>query len=142
MTRRLQKSRMTAYATVMEGGVSKILVCDDTPDILEMVQLILETEGFEVKTAAAGREVLTALAQEIPDLVLLDLRMPGLDGFGVLRELRLRSGPAPPVIILSAKSMEEDRQAALAAGAKGYLMKPFTVAQLVDAVRQQIGAAG
>ena len=132
-----------AYRTfVGDGGVSKILVCDDTPDILEMVQLILETEGFEVKTAAAGREVLIALAKEIPDLVLLDLRMPGLDGFGVLRELRLRSGPAPPVIILSAKSMEEDRQAALAAGAKGYLVKPFTVAQLVDAVRQQIGAAG
>jgi DNA-binding response OmpR family regulator len=126
----------------MEGGVSKILVCDDTPDLLEMVQLILETEGFEVKTAAAGREVLKALSQEIPDLVLLDLRMPGLDGFGVLRELRLRSEPSPPVIILSAKSMEEDRQAALAAGAKGYLMKPFTVAQLVDAVRRQVGAAG
>jgi DNA-binding response OmpR family regulator len=126
----------------MEGGLSKILVCDDTPDILEMVQLILETEGFEVKTAATGREVLTALAREIPDLVLLDLRMPGLDGFGVLRELRLRPSPTTPVIILSAKSMEEDRQAALAAGAKGYLVKPFTVAQLVDAVRRQVGAAG
>lgn len=120
--------------------MSKILVCDDTPDILEMVQLILETEGFEVKTAAAGREVLLELAKEVPDLVLLDLRMPGLDGFGVLRELRLRSEPAPPVIILSAKSMEEDRQAAMAAGARGYLVKPFTVAQLLDAVRHQIGA--
>jgi DNA-binding response OmpR family regulator len=122
--------------------VNKILVCDDTPDILEMVKLILEAEGFEVKTAAAGREALMALAQEIPDLVLLDLRMPGLDGFGVLRELRLRPESSPPVIILSAKCMEEDRQAALAAGAKGYLVKPFTVAQLVHTVRRQFGTAG
>lgn len=119
----------------------KILVCDDTPDILEMVQLILEGEGFEVSTAKAGREVLMAVDRETPDLVLLDLRMPGLDGFSVLRELRLRPESAPPVIVLSAKGMEEDRQAALAAGAREYLMKPFTVAQLVGAVRRQVTVA-
>jgi len=95
-------------------------------------------DGFEVSTARAGREVLMAVAREAPDLVLLDLRMPGLDGFGVLRELRLKPDKAPPVIVLSAKGMEEDRQAAIAAGARDYLMKPFTVAQLVDAVRQQV----
>lgn len=119
----------------------KILVCDDTPDILEMVQLILEGEGFEVSTAKAGREVLMAVDRETPDLVLLDLRMPGLDGFSVLRELRLRPESAPPVIVLSAKGMEEDRQAALSAGAREYLMKPFTVAQLVGAVRRQVTVA-
>lgn len=116
----------------------KILVCDDTPDILEMVQLILEGEGYDVITAMAGREVLQAVGREHPDLVLLDLRMPGLDGFGVLRELRLREDQAPPVVILSAKAMEEDRNAALAAGAKAYLVKPFTVAQLVGAVKDQL----
>ena len=118
--------------------MKRILVCDDTPDILEMVQLILEGEGFQVTTARVGREVLVAVARETPDLVLLDLRMPGLDGFGVLRELRLRPEKAPPVIVLSAKGMEEDRRAALAAGARDYLMKPFTVAQLLGAVRQQL----
>jgi len=119
----------------------KILVCDDTPDILEMVQLILEGEGFEVTTARAGREVLTAVDRETPDLILLDLRMPGLDGFSVLRELRLRPETAPPVIVLSAKGMEEDRRAALAAGAREYLMKPFTVDQLLKAVRQQVAVS-
>lgn len=122
--------------------MSRILVCDDTPDILEMVKFILEGEGYEVLTASAGRDVLGAIQARKPDLVLLDLRMPGLDGFGVLRELRLQSREAPPVIVWSAKGMEEDRKAAIAAGARGYLYKPFSVAQLLAAIHGQLNGAG
>jgi DNA-binding response OmpR family regulator len=118
--------------------MAKILVCDDTPDILEMVKFILEGEGFEVLTAAEGRDVLNAIEGESPDLVLLDLRMPGLDGFGVLRELRLNPDQSPPVIVLSAKGLEEDRRDALAAGARDYLFKPFTLAELLGAVHRQL----
>lgn len=119
-----------------------ILVCDDTPDIVEMLQFILEGEGYAVTTASAGQEVLGAIQTNRPDLVLLDLRMPGLDGFGVLREFRLRPVHAPPVIVLSAKGMDEDRRAAISAGARDYLVKPFTVGQLLTAVRRQLEGAG
>ncbi len=119
----------------------KILICDDTPDILEMVQFILEGEGYEVTTVETGREVLRAIDRVEPDLVLLDLRMPGLDGYGVMRELRLKEGASPPVVILSAKGLEEDRRAALAAGALDYLIKPFTVARLLETVKVQLAAA-
>jgi two-component system alkaline phosphatase synthesis response regulator PhoP len=122
--------------------MAKILVCDDTPDILEMVKFILEGEGFEVLTASEGRDVLSVIGRENPDLVLLDLRMPGLDGFGVLRELRLKPDEAPPVVVLSAKGLEEDKRAALAAGARDYLFKPFTLAQLLQAIRRQLGEEG
>lgn len=118
----------------------KILICDDTPDILEMVQFILEGEGYEVMTVETGIEVLRAIDRGEPDLVLLDLRMPGLDGYGVMRELRLQESASPPVVILSAKGLEEDRRAALAAGARDYLIKPFTVAQLLETVRVQLAA--
>ena len=115
-----------------------ILVGDDTPDILEMVKFILEGEGFRVFTAGTGQEVLASIRRDRPDLVLLDLRMPGLDGFGVLRELGRGKEPPPPVVVLSAKGAEEDRRAAMAAGARSYLFKPFTVAQLLQAVREQL----
>jgi DNA-binding response OmpR family regulator len=118
--------------------MSTILVCDDTPDILEMVQLILEAEGYEVATAARGQEVLDAVRRTAPDLVLLDLRMPGLDGFGVLRGFREMPGLPPPVVVLSAKGRDEDRRAALDAGACGYLPKPFSVGQLLEAVREHV----
>lgn len=117
------------------------MICDDTPDILEMVQFILEGEGYEVTTVETGREVLRAIDRVEPDLVLLDLRMPGLDGYGVMRELRLKEGASPPVVILSAKGLEEDRRAALAAGALDYLIKPFTVARLLETVKVQLAAA-
>jgi DNA-binding response OmpR family regulator len=113
----------------------RILVCDDTPDILEMVQLILESEGYEVTTASRGQEVIDAVAAASPDLVVLDLRMPGVDGLSVLRELTSRSGGGPPVVILSAKGREEDRRDALTMGARAYLVKPFTVGQLLSAVK-------
>lgn len=121
----------------MENAV--ILVGDDTPDILEMVTFILEGEGYRVRTAGTGQEVLASARSERPDLILLDLRMPGLDGFGVLRELGRNGEAHPPVVVLSAKGAEEDRRAALAAGACSYLFKPFTVGQLLEAVREQLG---
>lgn len=122
--------------------MAKILVCDDTPDILEMVQLILEGEGFAVTTSRSGQGVLEAIARDRPDLVLLDLRMPGVDGFEVLRALRRTREPFPPVVVLSAKGTEEDREAALAEGARSYLLKPFTVSELLKIVRWELSAAG
>jgi DNA-binding response OmpR family regulator len=120
-------------------SVPRILVCDDTPDILEMVQLILEAEGYEVTTASRGQEVIDAVGAAVPpDLVVLDLRMPGLDGLSVLKELTSKRGGGPPVLILSAKGRDEDQREALAEGARAYLVKPFTVGQLLAAVRAQL----
>jgi DNA-binding response OmpR family regulator len=133
---------MRPLPQVRTVNVPRILVCDDTPDILEMVQLILQSEGYEVTTASCGREVLESVEAAVPDLVVLDLRMPGLDGLSVLRALTSRSGGGPPVVILSAKGRDEDRREALAVGARGYLVKPFTVGQLLSAVRAQLPGGG
>jgi two-component system response regulator MprA len=115
-----------------------ILVCDDNPDILEMVEFILTAEGHSVTTVSNGRQVLQAIGGDAPDLVLLDLRMPGLGGLGVLRMLGGRSEKSPPVVVLSAKGRTEDRKAALDAGAMAYLVKPFSLGDLLDTVKRYL----
>lgn len=114
--------------------MANVLVCDDNPDILEMLAFVLEGEGHEVRTATNGREVLGMVAECRPDLVLLDIRMPGLDGLGVLRALSQAGENSPPVVVLSAKTREEDRRAALEAGAMSFLGKPFELQTLLDTV--------
>ena len=118
--------------------MADILVCDDNPDILEMVGFILTAEGYSVATASNGRQVLQAIREDSPDLVLLDLRMPGLEGIGVLRALGGLSEKSPPVVVLSAKGRMEDRKAALEAGAKAYLVKPFSLGDLLDTVKRYL----
>ncbi|MGC8722830.1 MAG: response regulator transcription factor [Acidobacteriota bacterium] len=114
--------------------MARILVCDDTPDILEMIRFILEKEGYSVGTAESGTELLDQLRREPADLVLLDLRMPGMDGFAALREMaKLRN--RPPVLVLSAKGQEADRRSAIEAGALNFIEKPFSLVRLLAAVR-------
>lgn len=116
--------------------MSKILVVDDDPGILRLLQYILSHEGYEVLTASNGIEGLRVAQQEMPDLIVLDVMLPGLDGFEVCH--RLRSGPATaqmPVLMLSAKGQEVDRQTGLKAGADEFLVKPVDRPKLLDTVR-------
>lgn len=116
-----------------------VLVCEDNEDIREMVTFILEAEGYRVLGESRGRDALATARRETVDLLLLDLRIPDMDGFAVLRALREGfAEKAPPVVILSAKSAPEDREAALASGARAFLAKPFTVDGLLMAVRRQL----
>jgi DNA-binding response OmpR family regulator len=115
--------------------VAKILIVDDEPDILLMLRMSLEDEGHDVVMAADGQMALDRMAEHRPDLVLLDVMMPVLDGWGVL-EQRRDSGDPTAVIMLSAKSEEADIDRAMALGAREYVVKPFDLDKLVALVQR------
>lgn len=111
----------------------RILVVDDDPPSVKMTAFLLREEGYEVLAANNGHDALRLLEREKPDLVLLDVMMPGLDGFETIREIRARY--AIPVIFLSAKGETADRVAGLEQGADDYLAKPFEPSELLARVR-------
>jgi len=111
----------------------RILVVDDDPPSVKMTAFLLREEGYEVLAASNGRDALRLIERDQPDLVLLDVMMPGLDGFETLREIRMRR--ALPVIFLSAKGETADRVAGLERGADDYLAKPFEPAELLARVK-------
>jgi DNA-binding response OmpR family regulator len=110
-----------------------ILVVDDEPQIREIVGLYLERAGFEVRLAGDGPAALQALTAALPDLVILDVMLPGVDGFEITR--RLRSEGSTPIILLTARREEADRIEGLELGADDYVVKPFSPQELVSRVR-------
>jgi len=115
----------------MERGT--ILVVDDEPNIADLVDLYLRSEGYKVVKAATGEDALRAVARHRPRLVVLDVGLPDIDGLEVCRRLRLAS--AIPVIFLTARDGEIDRVLGLELGADDYVTKPFSPAELVARVR-------
>jgi two-component system, OmpR family, response regulator ResD len=111
-----------------------ILVVDDEPTILEVVELYLRREGYEVSTARSGVEALEQVARERPDLMVLDLMLPELGGLEVCRQLHAAPG-APPIIMLTARGEETDRVVGLELGADDYITKPFSPRELVARVK-------
>lgn len=111
-----------------------ILVVDDDAPILRMLGRTLAAEGYRVETAADGGEALAAVERSTPDLVVLDVGLPGLDGLAVCRRLRGK-GLATPVLLLTARDAIADRVAGLDAGADDYLVKPFATDELLARVR-------
>lgn len=124
----------------------RILVVDDEPDITALVAFHLARVGYRVTTAATGPEALRAVREAVPDLVILDLMLPGIPGFEVLRELRARPETARiGVILLSARREEADRIKGLTLEADDYLTKPFSPHELtlrVQAVLRRLQAGG
>jgi DNA-binding response OmpR family regulator len=112
----------------------KILVVDDDPQILDLVRLELEFEGFEVEGFLDGSSALAAIRASAPALVLLDLRLPDLSGFEICRRLR-EEGIDVPLIVVSGRDAEADKVRGLDLGADDYLTKPFGLAELVARVR-------
>ena len=120
--------------------MTRVLVVDDDPTIAEVVVGYLRRAGFEVDSAADGRAALAACVPDLPDLVVLDLVMPGMDGLEVCRQLRRR---APvPVIMLTAMGEAEDRVLGLELGADDYVTKPFSPRELVLRVESVLRRAG
>lgn len=117
----------------------QILVVDDEPMVREVVVAYLEREGFRVEEAATGQAALRQIRASRPDLVVLDVMLPELDGFSVLTELR-RSGDIP-VILLTARTEEADRVLGLELGADDYVVKPFSPRELVARVRSVLRRA-
>jgi len=119
--------------------VALILVVDDDPNIATLVAFKLEKAGYEVVKVADGEAALEALRSHRPDLVVMDVMMPKLDGCSATRRMRkMPEGEGVPIILLSAKGQDEDRDFGLAAGANDYMTKPFTPAELVERVRQYL----
>ena len=106
----------------------RILVVDDEPRMIRFIQMNLELEGYQVSQASNGFEALTKLRDDLPDLVILDVMMPDMDGFETLRLLREVS--AVPVIMLTVKADEEDKVRGLELGADDYVTKPFSPKEL------------
>ena len=117
----------------VETRPEKILVVDDEEHIIELVELYLEKEGYRVVSATEGTEAVARFAAESPDLVVLDIMLPGMDGLDVLREIRKSSDA--PVIMLTARESEVDKVVGLELGADDYLTKPFSPRELVARVK-------
>jgi len=111
----------------------RILVVDDEPRMVHFIRLNLEHDGFEVVEAPSGSKALDLLRDRLPDLILLDVMMPDLDGFETLRLVREIS--SVPIIMLTAKGEEDDRVRGLELGADDYITKPFSPRELVSRVR-------
>jgi DNA-binding response OmpR family regulator len=115
-------------------GEASILVVDDEPMVREVLSRYLSREGFDVWAAQDGEEALTRFARATPDLVLLDLMLPKIDGYEVFRRIREQGGRTP-VIMLTAKGEETDRIVGLELGADDYVAKPFSPREVVARVR-------
>jgi DNA-binding response OmpR family regulator len=112
---------------------TRILVVEDEPSIREVLSLYLRRAGYQVTVVGDGREALAALSSQVPDLVVLDLMLPGVDGLEITRWLRERGDT--PIIMLTARREEQDRIAGLEMGADDYVVKPFSPQELVSRVR-------
>lgn len=116
-----------------------ILVVDDEPDIRLILKARLEAAGYRVETAGNGLEALNCIRSQPPDLVILDLMLPGMDGYAVCAMLkRDRRFSHIPIIILSARSQAQDRKTGVALGADAYLTKPFQPQELLATIEQLI----
>ncbi len=115
-----------------------VLVVEDDLDLLGMVRLVLEGAGYRVVTAGEGREALQEIAHEMPGLVLLDMKMPGMDGWEFARIFRARYDRQAPIVVLTAA--EDARRRAEEIGAEDYLGKPFEIDDLLAKVARYMGA--
>ena len=113
---------------------ARLLVVDDEPNIRELLSASLRYAGFEVATAADGQQALALAESFRPDLLVLDVMMPGLDGFGVVRRLR-ESGRRTPVLFLTARDAAEDKVSGLTLGGDDYVTKPFSLDEVIARIR-------
>ena len=117
--------------------MTNVLVVDDEPNIILSLEFLMEQAGFTVTTAEDGEQALAYVARATPDLILLDIGLPGISGFDVLEQLRAQPVTERlPVVILTAHGREVEREKGMALGADDYITKPFSTQGLVDKVRQ------
>ena len=119
--------------------MAHILIIDDSPTELHVVQSMLDKHGFKVSTADSGNAGIAAALREQPDLILMDVVMPGMNGFQATRKLAKNDATASiPVIVVSSKDQETDRIWALRQGARDYLVKPVAEDALIGKIRAQL----
>ena len=116
----------------------KILIVDDEPDTVGLIELTLTPAGFHVEQAYSGTEALARIRADKFNLILLDVMMPEVSGFDVARELKEDPNPPPPIIFLTARGRQQDIRTGDDLGAAGYLVKPATRGQLLDAIQSAL----
>jgi len=122
-----------------KGAPARVLVADDEPSMRALCRVNLQLEGLEVLEASDGEEALALATGQLPDLVLLDVMMPGLDGWEVARRLEARPATRDiPIVFMTALAAPDDRSRGIAAGAVGYLVKPFDPLRLGSVVRRTL----
>ena len=120
--------------------MAKILIADDERDIRDLVAFALRFAGYEVLTTSNGEEAVRAVLEELPDLILLDVRMPRMTGYEACRQIKAQPGTQDiPIIFLSAKGQEAEVNAGLQLGAVEYIVKPFSPDDLLTRVKTILG---
>lgn len=120
--------------------MSTILIADDEPNIVISLEYLMQREGYEVLIARDGDEALAMITEHHPDLVLLDVMMPGRSGFDVLKAVRAdQATAATRILMLTARGRDTDRAKGEALGADGYVVKPFSTRELAAQVREMLG---
>lgn len=123
-------------------GQESVLIVDDNPDNLTLTEIILETEGYQLRSAEDAESALKALENFHPNLILMDVQLPGMDGLELTRILRSDDRfSGIKVVALTAYAMKGDAEAALAAGCDGYITKPIDTRTFADTVRMYLSAA-
>jgi two-component system alkaline phosphatase synthesis response regulator PhoP len=120
----------------------RVLAVDDEPDVLRLVEIKLKKAGFEVLTARDGEEGLNRAIAERPDVVLLDVMMPKMDGFTAAGMIKEQVQPAPLILMLTAKGQESDVVKGLTGGADDYIIKPFAPRELIARINVALIKAG
>ncbi len=120
---------------------TKVLAIDDSRTIRNLLRLSLETAGFEFHSACDGVEGVERFAEVNPDVVITDINMPNMDGYGVIETLRTRDRTSVPIIVLTTESSDDLKARARDAGATGWIVKPFDDASLVSVLRRLTGHA-
>ncbi|HEX7025077.1 MAG TPA: response regulator [Gemmatimonadales bacterium] len=121
--------------------MARILIVEDNPDNLKLFRALLTLKGHEVTALQSGEGLIEALDHTRPHLVLMDIQLPGKDGFALLAELRNSAHAASRVVALTAHAMSGDRDRALAAGFDGYITKPIDIARFPDQVTRALAGA-
>ncbi len=117
-----------------------VLLIEDEPNIIEAISFILSRDGWSVATHSNGHDAVGVVQSSVPDLVILDVMLPGKNGYEILRELREHEATrALPVLMLTAKGQVKDREMAERAGASRFMTKPFSNAEVLEVVRALVG---
>jgi DNA-binding response OmpR family regulator len=122
--------------------MTKILVVDDETDVRRLIEVKLKKEGFEVVTAADGVEGVEMAKAENPDLIVMDVMMPRLDGYSATKQIKTEMDPAPVVVMLTAKGQQSDVIEGLVGGADDYIVKPFAPRELIARIQVALIKAG
>jgi two-component system OmpR family response regulator len=121
-------------------GGKTVIVVEDERNIIEAISFILSRDGWDVKTHSNGHDAVEAVRARAPDLVILDVMLPGKSGFDILQDMRKDDELSTiPVLMLTARGQERDREMAERAGADRYMTKPFSNAEVLEAVRDLVG---